>query len=412
MVLPMHRLPQLQWQTWMRLAFVEPGSDWRSLNKLRVADGFLQDFRLAPSAPWNNGSLGVNRWEETAGTVTGNGRPASGNFSVADPRSGYTGEYHQIGVRRWEEPGGTVTGQMQVGGGPNAIADPRYGAGGLGEHAGKMRVEDWDGHSHTVTGSDRVGSGALSIADPRINGAPRFNHVYRIVPWGAPAIAGSGGPAGGLCVSDPRPGYKETAHRSKFSVSDWQEPSGTVTGSDHVTGGAMCVADPRTGLKRPEGADFADAGSAYGVLPWDATASTVTAAASHDNGRWSVADPRAPQALSPEPLVTLPAAKDRLVAVIIARDGTYHRPFSTLELAALQSLVDPDEVLELHGASDSAWRERIGNAVPPDAAEAIASVMGTTLLLAWSGETFQLNAMPVWVQPVVVALTVKSEQPW
>lgn len=52
------------------------------------------------------------------------------------------------------------------------------------------------------------------------------------------------------------------------------------------------------------------------------------------------------------------------------------------------------------------WRERIGNAVPPDAAEAIAGVMGTTLLLAWSGETFVLSAAPIWVRPVAVALTV------
>ena len=47
-----------------------------------------------------------------------------------------------------------------------------------------------------------------------------------------------------------------------------------------------------------------------------------------------------------------------------------------------------------------------GNAVPPDAVEAIAGVMGTTLLLAWSGETFILSAAPIWVRPVAVALSV------
>lgn len=39
-------------------------------------------------------------------------------------------------------------------------------------------------------------------------------------------------------------------------------------------------------------------------------------------------------------------------------------------------------------------------------AEAIAGVMGTTLLLAWSGETFVLSAAPIWVRPVAVALSV------
>ena len=100
--------------------------------------------------------------------------------------------------------------------------------------------------------------------------------------------------------------------------------------------------------------------------------------------------------------------KKSLVAVIRSMDDTWHRPFTTLELAALQSLVDPEEQLELDGLSDANWRERIGNAVPPDSAAAIASTMGTTLLLAWSGEGFMLSAMPIWVQPVAVALSVRQ----
>ena len=34
--------------------------------------------------------------------------------------------------------------------------------------------------------------------------------------------------------------------------------------------------------------------------------------------------------------------------------------------------------------------------------------MGTTLLLAAAGETFMLNAMPIWVQPV--AITIAASQ--
>lgn len=80
--------------------------------------------------------------------------------------------------------------------------------------------------------------------------------------------------------------------------------------------------------------------------------------------------------------------------------------FAPLQLAALQSLVDPEAQLELDGLSDSAWRERIGNAVPSSAAQAIASEMGRTLLLAWSGETFALGATPIWVRQAVVGLSV------
>ena len=78
-------------------------------------------------------------------------------------------------------------------------------------------------------------------------------------------------------------------------------------------------------------------------------------------------------------------------------------------MAALQSLVDPEEQLELDGLSDQAWRERIGNAVPPDAAEAIAGVMARTLLLAKQGETFLLSSMPVWVRPIAVGLTMEAQ---
>lgn len=132
----------------------------------------------------------------------------------------------------------------------------------------------------------------------------------------------------------------------------------------------------------------------------------MSAAAGHDNGKWSVADHRVACLASGDEPEWLPAPDARLVATIRALDGTWHRPFTTLELAALQGLVDPKEHLELEGLSDSAWRERIGNAVPPPAAQAIAGVMGQTLLLAWAGETFMLNAMPIWVRPVAVAVAL------
>ncbi|HHH9347538.1 TPA: DNA cytosine methyltransferase, partial [Pseudomonas aeruginosa] len=76
-------------------------------------------------------------------------------------------------------------------------------------------------------------------------------------------------------------------------------------------------------------------GGHYGVMGWDQVSGAVSASARYDNGRWSVADPR------------MPAANDRLTCIIQSLDGTWHRPFTTLELAALQSLVDPEEQLIL-----------------------------------------------------------------
>lgn len=305
---PMHSVPALQWKTWVRLAFVEAGSDWRSLNKLAVEDGVLRDYLIVPE--YHRGYLGVNRWNEPAGTVAGNSRATNGNFSIADPRFQAGGEYGHLGVRSWDESTGTVTGQ-------------------------RSPIQ-----------------GGFSVADPRHYGPAKHSNWFRIVQWSREACAVTGAHGSGQCVSDPR-------------------PNGIPQKGDHyLTGGH------------------------YGVARWDEPSGAVSAAACHDNGRWSVADPR------------MPVANDKLVAVIRSLDGTWHRPFTTLELAALQSLVDPEEYLQLDGLSDSDWRERIGNAVPPDAAEAIAGVMGTTLLLAWSGETFMLSAAPIWVRPVAVALSV------
>ncbi|CAD5378984.1 DNA cytosine methyltransferase [Pseudomonas sp. OF001] len=273
---PMHRVPALQWKTWVRLALVEAGKDWRSLNRLAIEDGYLRDFVIVPE--YQAGYLGVRDWDQAVGTVAGRSSPTNGAFSVADPRAPAEAlQYQQYGVRRWDETSGAVIG----------VKSP--------------------------------GQGTFSVADPR-------------------------------------PGMRR------------------VAGDAYLTGGH------------------------YGVVAWDGQAGAVSASARQDNGRWSVADPR------------MPAADERLTCVIRALDGTWHRPFTTLELAALQSLVDPEEQLELDGLSDQAWRERIGNAVPPAAAEAIAHVMGTTLLLAGQGETFMLSSMPVWVRPVAVGLSMARQE--
>ncbi len=436
---PMHRVPSLQWKTWVRLAFVEAGSDWRSLNKLRVEDGQLVDFGLLPETEWQRGVLGVRPWDEPSGVVTGRGSPTTGTFAVADPR--YEGlEYSQYGVRRWDETMGAVINVKAPGQGTFAVADPRTG-GTEATHTNKFAVGDWDEAAGAVIGTNRgPGSGAACVADPRIEGGPRFNSTYRIVPFDkhAPAVAGPGGPAGGLAVADPRqpqrddykqtkyrvthmeepagaviaasttgngafaiadprPGYGPSTHHNIMQVHDWVDSAKTVTGGTHPAGGALSVADPRPrGLNANRDAYMT--GGHYGVQAWGGTSGAVPGFGKYDRGPWSVADPREDQ------WSQLPAGDERLVTIIRALDGTWHRPFTTLELAALQGLVDPEEHLELDGLSDSAWRERIGNAVPPPAAEAIAGVMGRTLLLAWSGETFMLSSEPIWVQPIAVAL--------
>ncbi|WP_236551228.1 DNA cytosine methyltransferase [Billgrantia tianxiuensis] len=196
-------------------------------------------------------------------------------------------------------------------------------------------------------------------------------------------------------MADPR----GSTFAGKYRVTPFDQAAGTVISGSTTGQGPFAVADPRPGMVRSKGDHYLTGGH-YGVVPWSSSCGAVSASARQDNGFWSVADPR------------LPAATDKLVAVIRALDGTWHRPFTTLELAALQGLVDPGELLELDGLNDSDWRERIGNAVPPPAAEAIAGVMGTTLLLAWSGETFALGSTPIWVRQAAAGLSLnRPDQP-
>lgn len=482
----MHRVPALQWKTWVRLAFVPAGKDWRALNELAVIDGRLRDFGIVPDRELRDGVLGVMGWDETAGTIVGNQRsplhgrhsvadprtndmrsggfgvldfaepvgtvageslPSNGKFSVADPRIETDREgTGRLGVRKWEEPTGTVTSGSRPENGAYSVADPRVDGHPKSVQLG---VRPWDQPAPCIKGDVSVGTGPYAVSDPRLQGKPRFNNVFRIVPFDAPspAVAGPGGPAGGLAVADPRsdtgfqgagkyrvtgmeepagtviaqsttgqgafavadprPTHGPNAHTNKMKVVAADEPAPVITGSDRVGSGALSVADPRpVCLNGNHREGYATQGH-YGVVPWTAPTGAVPAFAKNNNGPWSVADPRAPE---PEPIETLPEPTDRLVCRIIARDDTWHRPFTTLELAALQSLFDPEEVFDLEGGSDATKREWIGNAVPSLAAKGMAEELGEALLLAKMGETFTLSSKAIWVSPVALALAVDNDQ--
>lgn len=230
---------------------------------------------------------------------------------------------------------------------------------------GQYGVRAWGDVASTVTAKAAPGSGPHNIADPRLNcdvndrQGRRFNNVYR--------------------------------------VTRWDRAGGAVTSASGNA--APAIADPRVSCKR-EGGSYASARH-YGVVAWNGQADAVIASACHDNGRFSVADRR---------VVHAPGHRPDQVPVIISLDGTWHRPFSTLELAALQGfpvLPEDGEAMILEGRAQARWRERIGNAVPPPAAQAVAATMLTTLLLADAGDTVELRDVPVWVRPLASALSME-----
>lgn len=327
---PMHRVPALQWKTWVRLAFVEAGGDWRSLNRLAVEDGQLRDYLITPSRGLSDTGTEPNSEQQSAASAD------ITRFEVGDVRFAQSAKWKDgqaLGVRRWSESTGTVAGQT-----------------------GPLQ-------------------GAYSVADPRHLGAPK--------------------------------------HSNEFAIVGWDRAARAVT-SAHGTGQA--VADPRSGLQRVRGDAYLTGGH-YGVVPWRSSTGAVSGSACHDNGPWSVADHRVPTIGGPVHY-EMPSANDKLVCRIQAIDGTWHRPFTTLELAGIQSLFDPEEWFApdgpgcrgeqfvLHGSSDKVWREGIGNAVPRRAAKAIGTVMGQTILLARAGETFVLGSTPIWVRPLAMAVSV------
>lgn len=566
----MHRVPALQWKTWVRLAFVEAGSDWRSLNRLRVENGVLADYGIVPEPDMRENAYGVCRWEDRGplvtsarapgqgrfsvadprpfttregsgflgvnswighvGTISSRGGPTNGSYAIADPRPGYGPATHTnlLSVTSFDQSTRVVSGAVHVAGGALSVADPRYGekrdctlgvlswsmptgvvqgksgptngtfsiadprpAYGPDTHRHVLGVHAWsaasgvltgnpkptsgahcvadpriDGHPSSVqcgirewskpagvvTGNMWVGSGPNAIADPRIEGKPRFNNTFRIVPFdgASAAVAGPGGPGGGLAVADPRApegrhvngkyrvtGYRSAAnavigasttgmgafvvadpkyagvslgaHANKMRVVSAAAACPTVTGSDRVGSGALSVADPRpTCLMRADRDKYLTQGH-YGVVDWSGSTGAVPASAKDNSGPWSIADPREP--ILEEAPVALPQPDDRLVARIVAMDQTWHRPFTTLELAALQAIVSARDFFDLLGGSDAQRREWIGNAIPADSARGMAETIGETLLLAGTGKTFTLSARDIWVKPGALALTIDSRQP-
>ncbi|HEX5657683.1 MAG TPA: DNA cytosine methyltransferase [Polyangiales bacterium] len=202
---------------------------------------------------------------------------------------------------------------------------------------------------------------------------------HAVEEWEQPVgTIGGSGSNGVANVADPRVTY---AYDAGYGVLNWQAPARTIASKSAVGCGAYAVSDVRVGCTPRAGA--------YGVLRWADPSKTITGSLNIDNAFGAVADPRKPPPFPP---------------VIIADDRTWHRPLTTLELAALQGFP-----LRVHGKplllsdfTHTSARTRIGNAVPPPAARAIAEKMLVTLTESALG-AFSLSSDAVWVEPHAMA---------
>ncbi len=330
----MHRLPRCTWETYIRLALIQPGKDARSLHGLDLT-------RLA-----------ITR--------------LGGDTCPVDDVRPMAGSHGKYNVAPWDGASRTVISANGTGEGAYAIGDVR-GVTSRNWGGGELGVVPYGSPAGAVACESRPSNGAFSLGDIRL-GEGRFNNVYRVVRWdeASQAVTGGGAPsAGGLSVADVRP---MSTTREAYGVTRWEESMGSVTSQAAPGAGHFSLGDVR-----------------------------VTAGAgNYDNGSGSVTDVRIPLHERPD-----------VPPVIVSLWNTWNRPFTTLELAALQGY-PWEELTErpLDGRSDSGWREHIGNSVPPPAAAAVASVMAHTLLLARAGVRFQLSASPIWVRRHAVAVSL------
>lgn len=229
----MHRIPKLQWKTWVRLALIPAGKDWRALNE---GDTYANLYKIIP-------------WDKYSATVTGAYGTSNGAISVADPRLE------------------TVSG---------------YG--------NKFRVTEQDMPAPTITGS-RIGSGAVLYADTKLNYMPRRG-AFRVVRWDepSPTVTGSTGAGrsnGVSGVSDPRLAEREQRYPGTYKVSAWDKPSTTIIGQTDIQAGALSVSDPRL--------DCSPRSGCMEVQDWNKPGKTVFASMDVYSGTAAVADPRIPE---------------------------------------------------------------------------------------------------------------------
>lgn len=387
----LHTMPRLSWRNWLRLALIPAGGDWRDLAGVLLGRARRTVFRRHPVADW----------QEPLDAVTGPG--GMGPEAVAEPRWN-RGAY---GVRAWDDASGVVTGGADhPSRGEFSVADPRVELG-CEPHAGAYGVVDFEAPSPTVTGG-RVDNRPVSVADPRVEmneSSARHWNKLDVRGWSDPALTviGKEGPAnGGASVADPRfPDRKPNTFRNVDRVHPFDEPAPAITGAVKPSNGLASIADPR--LEVPVAYD-----AGYGVLGWDQPARVIAGTTAAGTGANAVADPRDRGFVEGVRLFTLDEAMaldldagkaPPFVPVIVAEDGTWHRPLTLLELAALQGFptrVDGEPVV--FAGTRTGRAERVGNAVPPPAAQAVAERMLVALMEASLG-AMSLSSLAFWVEP-------------
>ena len=457
----MHRLPSLSAKNWLRLACIRAGGDWRDLPaEVWLYHCASAELETVTGIRWNHcvgrhdGKLGVLDWERPSKTIIGKARVCNTWNSVADPRVDWPADKHGgrpdcYGVADDERPSGTVRGAETIYSSRASTPDPRVDH----NHAGAYGMADADATSNTIRGAARVQNTHVSIDDSRVETAiperKQRKNGGRGVEDGdeaAHAILGEGSVSNTRAsVADPR--LVRPQRSDAYGVQDANEPSGTVVGAHAHDNVAGSVADARVAVEL----DHAPRRGSMGVQASHEPSDVVRGNHSVRQAPGAVDDarvgrrPRKPakRAAKPKkpslprlyndrgwpvashylvqlddgrlvlygPEIDFNDPRPRADIVIVALDGTFHRPFTDAELALLMgfplgfTFCGPSSCSRTKPGAPlrTGRRKRIGNAVPPPTAYAIAQECMATLVASANGG-FRLASGDVWVSPETGAI--------
>jgi site-specific DNA-cytosine methylase len=468
----MHRLPSLSAKNWLRLACICAGGDWRDLPaEVWIYHCESADLEAVTGIRWNHcvgrhdGKLGVLDWERPSKTIIGKARVCNTWNSVADPRVDWPATTHGgrpdcYGMTDERRPSGTVRGEQTIYSSKASTPDPRVETA-IPERKqrknGGRGVEASDEAAHAILGEGSVSNTRASVADARVDtsyprgeaaksgilGVQAAEDPSRTI-LGATTIRNS--PAS---VTDPR--LIRPQRSDAYGVQGADQPSGTIVGHHQHDNVAGSVADARVAVEL----GHTPRRGSMGVQASDGPSDVVRGNHSIRQAPGAVDDPRvgrrsktakAPRAAKPKkpakpslprlynergwpvathylvqlddgrlvlygPPVDFSDPRPRADLVIVALDGTLHRPFTDEELALLMGFplgfvfCGPSSCSKTKEGAPlkTGRRKRIGNAVPPPTAYAIAQECMATLIASANGG-FRLASGDVWVQPETGAI--------
>ena len=353
----MHVLPQLSALNWLRLACIAAGLDWRALpSEVRVVHCDSSEIEhvckvaFDPNEDRHAGKYGIEKWDNPSHTRIGKGRPCEGWNATADPRVHWrtegaapgswaaNGRPDCYGVADPSQPIGTVRGTQEIQACKSATADARIGTEvkhRKGRPNGPYGVGAADKPSHLVAGHAEIAATWAATQDPRLTCAPRS---------GAYGIGDAAQPTGTVLgahavdnatssVADPRLGYQP--RNDTYGVISTDEPAPTVRGHHEIRQASAAVADRRTARRRVkcDGLAYDERGC---VIP---THKLVR----DEHGVFTLYGP------------PIDWKKRAMWLCIEAPDGTWHRPLTDRELAALQSIGNAVPVMSAYAIADQIW---------------------------------------------------------